>query len=80
MYIAVLLNISTAETPVRVFTSDTSAGIISDFLLPIYHISSVQFSRSVVSDSLQPHVPQHARPPCPSPTPRVYPNSCPSSR
>lgn len=35
MYIAVLLNISTAETPVRVFTSDTSAGIISDFLLPI---------------------------------------------
>ena len=43
-------------------------------------ISSVQFSRSVVSDSLQPHELQHARPPCPSPTPRVYPNSCPSSR
>ena len=42
--------------------------------------SSVQFSRSVVSDSLQPHEPQHARPPCPSPTPRVYPNPCPSSR
>ena len=38
--------------------------------------SSVQFSRSVVSDSLQPHDSQHARPPCP-PTPRVYPNSCP---
>ena len=35
-------------------------------------ISSVQFSHSVVSDSLQPHGPQHARPPCPSPTPRVY--------
>ena len=35
--------------------------------------SSVQFSRSVVSDSLWPHEPQHARPPCPSPTPRVYP-------
>ena len=39
----------------------------------------VQFSRSVVSDSLRPHELQHARPPCPSPTPRVYPNSCPSS-
>ena len=38
-----------------------------------------QFSCSVVSDSLQPHGLQHARPPCPSPTPRVYPNSCPSS-
>ena len=34
---------------------------------------SVQFSRSVVSDSLQPPEPQHARPPCPSPTPRVHP-------
>ena len=41
---------------------------------------SVQFSRSVVSDSLQPHELQHARPPCPSPTPRVYPNSCSSSQ
>ena len=40
---------------------------------------SVQFSRSVVSDCLQPHGPQHARPPCPSPTPVVYPNSCPLS-
>ena len=42
--------------------------------------SSVQFSHSVVSDSLQPHEPQHTRPPCPSPTPRVYSNSCPLSR
>ena len=40
----------------------------------------VQFSRSVVSDSLWPHGLQHTRPPCPSPTPRVYPNSCPLSR
>ena len=44
-----------------------------------YPISSVQFSHSVVSDSLQPHEPQHARPPCPSPTPRVYPK-CPLSQ
>ena len=40
---------------------------------------SGQFSRSVMSDSLQPHELQHTRPPCPSPTPGVYSNSCPSS-
>ena len=40
----------------------------------------VQFSRSVVSDSLQPHEWQHTGPPCPSPTPGIYPNSCLSSR
>ena len=39
--------------------------------------SSVQFSHSVVSDSLRTHELQHARPPCPSPTPGVYPNPCP---
>ena len=43
-------------------------------------MSSVQFSRSVVSYSLRPHELQHARPPCPSPTPGVYSNSCPSSQ
>ena len=43
-------------------------------------IRSVQFSRSVMSDSLWPHGLQHARPPCPSPIPRVYSNSCPLSR
>ena len=42
--------------------------------------SSVQFSHWVVSDSLWPHEPQHTRPPCPSPTPRVYLNSCPLSQ
>ena len=42
--------------------------------------SSVQFSHSVVSDSLWPHESQHARPPCPSPTPRVHSDSCPSSQ
>ena len=39
-----------------------------------------QFSRSVVSVSLRPHESQHARPPCPSPTSGVHPNSCPSSQ
>ena len=47
--------------------------LLSDF-------SSVQFSRTVLSDSSQPHEPQHVRPPYPSPTPRIYPNSCPLSQ
>ena len=47
---------------------------------PFQCFSSVQFSHSVVSDSLRSHESQHARPPCPSPTPGVYSNSCPLSR
>ena len=47
---------------------------------PNRFFSSVQFSRSVVSNSLQPHESQHARPPCPSPTPGVYSDSRPSSQ
>ena len=43
-------------------------------------VFEVQFSRSVMSDSLQPHGLQHARPPCPSPTPEVHSNACPWSR
>ena len=45
-----------------------------------FSLFSVQFSRSVMSDSLQPHEPWHARPPCLSPTPGVHTNPCPSSR
>ena len=45
-----------------------------------FQFSSVQFSCSVMSDSLQPHKLQHARPPCPSPTPGVHSNSRPLSR
>ena len=45
-----------------------------------FSLQSVQFSRSVVSDSLRPHELQHARPPCPPPTLGVYPNSCPLSQ
>ena len=44
------------------------------------HSSTIQFSCSVMCDSLQPHEPQYARPPCPPPTPRVHPNPCPLSR
>ena len=45
-----------------------------------HQFSSVQFSHSVMSDSLWPHELQHARPPCPSPTPGVHPDSHPSSQ
>ena len=45
-----------------------------------WRLSSVQFSHSVMSDSLQPHESQHARPPCPSPTPRVHSDSHPLSQ
>ena len=48
-------------------------------LLPAPPRAPVQFSRSVMSDSLRPHGLQHARPPCPSPTPGAYSNSCPES-
>ena len=51
-----------------------------NLLILFRRLSSVQFSYWVVFDSLQPHELQHARPPCPSPTPGVYSNSCPSSR
>ena len=50
------------------------------FLSSSLTFSSVQFSHSVTSDSLWPHELQHARPPCPSPTPRVHSNSHPSSQ
>ena len=49
-------------------------------LCPYYILSSVQFSCSVMSDSLQPHESQHSRPPCPSPTPGVHSDSRPSSQ
>ena len=48
--------------------------------LAVKMFSSIQFSRPVMSDSLRPHELQHARPPCPSPTPGVHANSCPSSQ
>ena len=50
------------------------------FSYSLSHLSSVQFSCSVVSDSLQPHESQHARPPCPLPTPGVHSDSRPSSQ
>ena len=74
----------------NIFSSFSSTSIVQflawsielgdSFVISEMVFSSVQFSRSVVSDSLQLHELQHARPPCPSPTPGVYPNSCPLSR
>ena len=58
----------------------TSSYKVNKFWVYNVQFSSVQFSRSVVSDSLRPHESQHARPPCPSSTPRVHSNSCPSSQ
>ena len=49
-------------------------------LIKLWSLSSVQFSHSVVADSLWPYEPQYTRPPCPSPTPRVYPNLYPLSQ
>ena len=57
------------------FSMDLAPCISSKYLFLSY---SVQFSRSVMSDSLQPEGLQHDRPPCPSPTPGAYSNSCPS--
>ena len=54
--------------------------LVWEHLLNSVQFSSVHFSCSVVSDSLRPHEPKHARPPCPLPTPRVCPNSCPLSQ
>ena len=62
-------------TVVRVFRNSEEGAVLFFIILFI----SIQFSCSVVSNSLRPHGPQHARPPCPSSTPGVYPNSCPLS-
>ena len=76
------------KCPIKVIQTTLRAWLSNSGTLPLslpvclstHQFSSVQFSRSVVSDSLQPHELQHARPPCLSQTPGVYPNPCPSSR
>ena len=67
-----------SSQPPGVLTSYHNFHHKTDSSKPIF--SSVQFSHSVMSDSLPPHELQHTRPRCPSPTPRVHPNSCPLSR
>ena len=70
--------ISSSAAPFSSCPRSSPASVFSSELAR--HISSVQFSRSVVSDSLQFRGLQHTRPPCPSLTPGVYSNSCPLSR
>ena len=72
-----LYNMSTDENGVLKYSTIIMLLLISPFMA--VQSSSVHFSRSVVSDSLRPHELQHARPPCPSPTPGVHSDSRPSS-
>ena len=71
-------------TSAQKYCTDINGWKIRDFYASFSHslqrFSSVQFSHSVVSNSLRPHESQHSRPPCPSPTPGVYSNPCPSSQ
>ena len=93
VHVSLSILVSSVYMP-RSGTAGLYGSYISSFLRNLYtvlhsgcsvqfssvHFSPVQFSRSVVSDSLRPHESQHARPPCPSPTPGVHSNSCPSSQ
>ena len=70
-------NPSMDEALTKVVTFQGDAHSFSYLTCITFHcLSSVQFSRSVMSNSLQPHEPQHTRPPCPSQTPGVHPNPC----
>ena len=77
LFIAALLTIARTSKQPRCPSTD-------EWIKKLWYVytmgNSLQFSWSVVSDSLQPHESQHARPPCPSPTPGVHPDSRPSSQ
>ena len=73
----ILLN----STPMKIMSLRFALQVKNqNYLIDRWSWHSVQFSHSVVSDSLWPHELQHARPPCPSPTPGIHSNSCPLSR
>ena len=74
------ININTHYTHIYKHISTYIYIIHIHFTYTIVYVTSVQFSCTAVSNSLQPHGLQHPRPPCPSPTPRLYSNSCPSSQ
>ena len=73
-----LLLLPPVPPSIRVFSNESTLRM--RWRKPDCRVISVQFSHSVMSDSLRLHELQHARPPCPSPTPGVHSNSCPSSR
>ena len=58
-----------------IVTNYRNEDLVTLYILLYVYLHSVQFSRSVMSDSLRPHEWQHARPPCPSPTPGVHSDS-----
>ena len=72
-------SLSLAQPLSYYFSQITSSRLVSYNLVCLCSVQSVQFSHSVMSDSLSPRGLHHARPPCPSPTPRTCSNSCPSS-
>ena len=76
---SMILDYSSVVLSLKAYTYQSSSCLPS-YTLESPQFSSVQFSRSVVSDSLRPHESQHATPPCPSPTPGVHSDSRPSSR
>ena len=68
------------ESPVPPLSAENRCTAVFGLQTQYRSLSSVQFSRSVMSDSFRPDGLQHARPPCPLPTPGVYSNSCPLSQ
>ena len=76
---AAIYGVAQSQTWLKWLSSSSSSRITLKTNSSV-QFSSVQFSRSVVSDSLRPHESQHARPPCPSPTPGVHSDSHPSSQ
>ena len=79
-WLCLLLKLHTQKSTPLTSSGACSASSIIGWFQVGWPFSSVQFSRSVLSDSLRPHGLQRARPPCPSPTPRAYSDSCPLSR
>ena len=79
-FICIIFKISHISDIIRYLSFSVWLTSFSVVVSRSMQFSAVQFSRSVMPDSLRPHESQHARPPCLSPTPGVYPNSCPSSR
>ena len=80
MFLNIILKCKEKKSIQHCMHESGKKSVLQDCSHFFYNHSSVQFSCSVVSDSLWPHELQQASPPCPSPTPRVHPNSSPSSR
>ena len=80
LHLSLLSSICSLQYPQILAHRWCSSVLFSAWTLQMSSLRSIQFSRSVTSNSLWPHGLQHARPPCPSPTPGACSNSCPSSQ